>query len=79
MTCTGSLKISGEALKRAEQRRKEIEAKQFKDAHSVRQETAQRKREERLQKEMSPSQIAKFEEKRRRKKQNKQIKIMKSA
>mmetsp|Transcript_2113 Transcript_2113/g.5737 ORF Transcript_2113/g.5737 Transcript_2113/m.5737 type:complete len:257 (-) Transcript_2113:90-860(-) len=66
----GSQKLSPEASRKAQKRRKEVEAELFKESLASRQEAAARKREEKFNKEkssMTPAQVAKAEEKRKNK------------
>merc|ERR1719426_587889 len=66
----GTLKLSPEALKRAKQKRKDVEEEAFKETLAQRQEAAIRKREEKYQAEkanMTAAQAAKAEEKRKNK------------
>lgn len=66
----GTLKLSPEALKRAKQKRKDVEEEAFKETLAQRQEAAIRKREEKYQAEkanMTAAQAAKADEKRKNK------------
>ena len=66
----GGHKLSAEALKKAQSKRKEVEEEEFKGTLAQRQEAAAMKRENKFQKEkqnMSAAQAAKAEEKRRNK------------
>jgi len=81
--CVGAHKLSGDRLKKAQQKRKELEEELFKATLQQRQEAAARKREEKFEKEkagMTPAQAAKAEEKRMnklKKKQRPKMKMMK--
>ncbi len=81
--CVGTHKLAGERLKKAQQKRKELEEEAFKATLQQRQEAAARKREEKFEKEkagMTPLQAAKADEKRMnklKKKQRPKMKMMK--